>query len=195
VTLLNCLFQNPDYDNYGIEAGEPEVFSLNGNQSGDATLTAYLTESKDLHAVINEFQDVNTNNYAHTLSSPASDGGVSAGAPSDDILGVSRAGVPDVGYREVKTSGINNPGVQVLSLQCVPNPTVDQTILTLKNDRNGRVQITVWNQAGQQVAQFSSEKMANEVRYPVNVSQYAAGTYTVQVRLGAIVHEGLFVKF
>ncbi len=195
LTLQNCLFQNTDGDNYGIEEGEPEVISLGGNQSSDATLEIYLTATKDMNSVTNDFPNAGGNDYAHTIDSPAADGGVSAGAPADDINGVSRAGIPDVGCYEVKTSSVRNPGLQVLSLQCIPNPAIDQTMISLKNERTGMVQVSVWNQLGQQVASHYTEKTGNEFLFPLNVSQLAAGTYKVQVRSGALVHEGAFVKF
>ncbi len=195
LTLLNCLFQNMDGLNYEIEEGMPEVFSLGGNQSSDQTLSTYLAGNKDLHGTFNAFQNADGNDYAHTIGSPASDGGVSAGAPGDDIIGVPRWGIPDVGYREVKVSGTNNPRIQVLSLQCAPNPSVDQTVLSLKSERNGSVQIAVWNKIGQLVASYSAEKTAEAFSFPLDISRLAAGAYKVQVRMGAVVHEGAFAKF
>jgi len=194
LTLLNCLFQNPDYDNYAIEDGAPEVFSLGGNQSSDQTLALYLLGSKDLHGTTNTFQDESTNNYAHTLGSPASDGGVSAGAPADDILGVSRAGIPDVGYREVKTSGVSTLGKAVAALECAPNPATEVTVLSLENERMGQLNISIWNQAGQVVKQFSASKTEKVFVHSLNVSDLPAGNYKVQVNIGALRHGGAFVK-
>jgi Right handed beta helix region/Secretion system C-terminal sorting domain len=194
LTLLNCLFQNPDGENYTIEDGDPSVISANGNQSSDGTFQIYLLGGKDLHNTNNTFQDPDQNDYAHTIDSPASDGGESVGAPATDFLGVSRAGIPDVGYREVKTSGTFNPGLKAKPLTCSPNPAVDQTVLSFDNERTGRVQITVWNQLGQQVKSLNADKSSNLFNFTLPVNTLAAGTYKVQVRYGAVVHEGMFVK-
>lgn len=195
--LLNCLLQNLDGgENYSIEDGAPDVFTLGGNQSNDASLDAYLTGTNDLNSTTNTFQNPDANNYAHTIDSPASDGGVAAGAPADDIIGIPRYSTPDVGYREVKvTVGVHNVNVEVLSLQCVPNPASDLTVINLNNNRNGQVQIAVWNQMGQLVAKYTAEKSGNEFSFPMNVSQLAAGTYSVQVQVGNVLHEGAFAKF
>ncbi len=195
LTLLNCLFQNPGGDNYGIEEGLPEVISLGGNQSSDATLELSLIASKDMNNTINNFPNSDSNDYAPSADSPAADGGVSAGSPATDINGVSRAGIPDVGCYEVKISNTSNPGLKIAPLQCVPNPAVDQTVISLTNERLGRVQISVWNQLGQQMLQYAGEKTGDAFSFQLNVSRLAAGTYKVQVRSGALVHEGAFVKF
>jgi hypothetical protein len=194
LTLLNCLLQNPDGENYSIEEGNPEVFSLNGNQSNDQSLELYLMGSKDLHNTFNNFQDPDANNYAHTIGSPASDGGVTEGAAFDDILGIPRYGIPDVGYREVKVSGTHAAPFAVQSLQCTPNPAAVSTVVTLQNERIGQVQISIWNQSGQLAARYSAEKTSNAFSYTLPVQSLVAGTYNVQVRLGAMVHQGVFVK-
>ncbi len=194
LSLLNCLFQNTDGDNYAIEEGMPEVISLGGNQSSDATLELSLTASKDLNNTSNNFPDADSNNYAPSTDSPAADGGVAAGAPTTDINGVSRAGTPDVGCYEVKTSGTNNPGLKIEPLQFAPNPAVEQTLLSLSSRRLGRLQISVWNQLGQQVLDFIAEKTGEAFSFPLNVGHLPTGNYKVQVRSGAEVFEGAFVK-
>jgi hypothetical protein len=195
LTLLNCLLQNPDGENYSIEEGNPEVFSLNGNQSSDQSLELYLMASKDLHNTFNNFQGPDVNDYAHTIGSPASDGGVSEGAAFDDILGIPRYGIPDVGYREVKVSGIHNVSFDVQPLQCAPNPSTDMTVVSFQNDRIGPVQMSIWNQAGQMVASYGAEKTSNTFSFTLPVGTLPAGTYNVQARMGAKLHQGVFAKF
>lgn len=192
--LLNCLFQNPDGENYTIEEGTPAVFSLNGNQSSDATLKTDLTQSKDLHNTFNTFINPDGNDYKPLINAPAADGGVTAGAPNTDITGALRTGTPDVGCFEVKTTGTQNPGIQSLPLQCAPNPAIDHTVISFQHDRNGRVEITLWNQAGQVVAQYNAEKTGAAFAYTLPVGMLPAGAYRVQARMGAVVYEGGLVK-
>lgn len=193
--LLNCLIQNPDGSNYEIEDGTPQVITLNGNQSSDASLSAYLNGSLDLHNTSNNFQDPSNGDYAHMMADPASNGGEATGAPADDINGTPRSMVPDVGAYEVNTVGISNPRALILDLQFAPNPATDYTLLSLQNERNGQVQITIWNHLGQQVARYNTEKTSGNFTYQINTAALAAGTYKVRARLGAAIHEGAFAKF
>ncbi|MGV2389420.1 MAG UNVERIFIED_CONTAM: right-handed parallel beta-helix repeat-containing protein, partial [Microcystis novacekii LVE1205-3] len=70
LTLQNCLFQNPDGDNYAIEAGTPSIVSLGGNHSSDITLDTYLTATKDLNSTFQSFTNPDANEYRPTLTSP-----------------------------------------------------------------------------------------------------------------------------
>ncbi len=193
LSLLNCLFQNPNGDNYAIEEGEPEVFSLNGNQSSDASLETYLTANKDAHNLTITFADPMNDDFRLTMS-PAVDGGVLEGAPLTDLLGNARIGLPDRGCYELGLNSVKNVGFQVFSMQCAPNPASEQTMLTLQNERLGNAEIVVWNQAGQQVRSLLVEKLSPNFNLTLDLSQWPAGNYRVQFRLGTVLHEGAFIK-
>lgn len=194
LTLLNCLFKNADGDNYSIEAGTPDVISLGGNQSGDATLGAYLIATKDANNSSNDFVDPDNNDYHPAPGAPAINGGLANGAPATDVDGVTRNGTPDSGCFETNTVGAHTPDFQLLTLACSPNPASDRTVVSLNNQRNGQVTISVWNQAGQKVAEYQAEKTATEFSFPMTVNTLPAGAYQVRVQLGAIVHQGRLVK-
>jgi len=193
LTLLNCLFQNPNGENYSIEEGEPEVFSLNGNQSSDASLEADLLASKDVHNLTTTFFDPANDDY-HLTMGPAVDGGVAEGAPVTDLSGSPRLGLPDRGCYELGINGVQNVGFQVLPMQCFPNPAAEKTMLKLQSERNGQAEILVWNQAGQRVQSFQVEKTSPEFEYSLVLEQWPSGTYRVQFRLGVLVYEGSFIK-
>ncbi len=194
LTLLNCLFQNPEGENYTIEEGTPDVVSMNGNQSSDQSLEAYLQESKDLHNTTNEFLDASGFDYAHLISSAASNGGVSEGAPLDDIIGVSRAGIPDVGYREIQITGIQDVDYQIFTLECSPNPAKDWMAVSFKNDYLGLIDLSIWSLEGQQVLRIEAEKTAEKFSSTINVSQLAAGAYKVRAQIGKTMHRGVLIK-
>ena len=82
----------------------------------------------------------------------------------------------------------------MLSLQCVPNPAVDHTVLKFENNKVGAVEIIVWNQAGQQVKAYSATKTNSEFVFPLEISTWPSGTYQVQSRIGTILYEGAFIK-
>ena len=191
---LNCLFQNPDGDNYAIEAGTPSIVSLGGNHSSDLTLDAYLTATKDLNSTFQSFTNPDANEYRPTLTSPAVDAGVAAGAPVTDITGAFRVGVPDVGCYEAVISGTNTPGLVALPMTCAPNPATDQTVISFNSERNGRVEIVVISQSGQTVRQITDQKTAESFSLTIQLGDLPAGTYLVQARMGAIAHEGKVVK-
>jgi len=193
LSLLNCLFQNPIGENYSIEQGEPVVISLNGNQSSDVSLADYLTAGKDVHELGITFADPANDNYQLTMS-PAVDGGVAAGAPLTDLLGNPRIGLPDRGCYELGINGVKNVGFQVLSMQCAPNPASDHTLLSLENDRTGDAEVAVWNQAGQVVGRYQTVKTDPKFTYNLEVSNWPAGTYRIQFRMGTWLHEGTFIK-
>lgn len=194
LSLLNCVFRNDDGENYSIENGEPTVISLGGNQSSDATLQAYLNGSKDKNNTSNNFVDPDTDNYHPAPGDPAINGGIASGAPATDIDGTARTGTPDSGCFETGTVGASTPEFQLLALACSPNPASDRTVVSLKNERNGPVTISVWSNSGQKVAEYHTEKTAAEFSFPMEVNALPAGAYQVQVQLGALVHKGAFVK-
>ncbi len=193
LSLLNCLFQNPSGDNYGIEQGTPQVFSLNGNQSSDLSLENYLSASKDAHNLMTTFADPSNDDYRLTIG-PAVDGGVLEGAPITDLLGNPRIGLPDRGCYEFGINSVKNPDFKVLTMQCSPNPASDRTVLKIENDENGAVEIQVWNEAGQRVAAYKDLKSSNEFSLPIEIRDWPAGTYRVQGQIGTQLHQGLFIK-
>ncbi|MEO0006295.1 MAG: hypothetical protein RJA20_491, partial [Bacteroidota bacterium] len=194
LTLQNCLFQNPDGDNYAIEAGTPSIISLGGNHSSDITLDTYLTATKDLNSTFQSFTNPDANEYRPTLNSPAVDAGVAAGAPVTDITGGFRVGIPDVGCYEAVVSSTNTPGIVALPMTCAPNPATDQTVISFSSERNGRVEIMVISQSGQTVRQIAEQKSGENFTLTVQLGDLPAGTYLVQARMGAVAHEGKVVK-
>ena len=193
LSLLNCLFQNPGGENYSIEQGAPEVFSLNGNQSNDASLQTYLTASKDVHNLPTNFVDPSNDDYRLTMG-PAVDGGVAEGAPTSDLLGNPRIGLPDRGCYELGINSVKNLGFQVLPMQCSPNPASERTVLKFQNDLNGSAEIVVWNQAGQRVGTYQVTKSSPEFSYTLELGVWPVGLYRVQYRMGTMLYEGSFVK-
>jgi len=191
--LQNCLFQNPFGENYAIEEGEPEVFSLNGNQSSDGSFEGLLNGDKDVHNLGTSFADPDADDYRLT-GGPAVDGGVAEGAPLTDLLGNPRIGLPDRGCYEFGTSSLKNVGFVPQPMTCSPNPATDRSLLNFESAQNGMVEIVVWAQSGQRTARFHVEKSAQEFSFALNLSDWPAGSYRVQCFVGSALHEGLLVK-
>jgi predicted outer membrane repeat protein len=191
--LQNCLFQNPDGDNYAVEDGLPELISLGGNQSSDGSFAGALNHPKDEQNLGVVFADPTNDDYSLTFG-PAVDGGVADGAPLTDLNGKARIGLPDRGCYEWGTVSTKTVGFKPLPLLLSPNPAVEQTIVTLQNERIGDAELFVWNALGQQVAQVSLLKNTPELACALPVSHWPSGSYRVQIRIGSTVHEGILVK-
>lgn len=191
--LQNCLLQNPFGENYSIEAGVPKVVSLNGNQSSDATLVAELTGNKDDHDLSITFLDAFNDDYRLTMSA-AVDGGVAAGAPTTDLLGNPRIGLPDRGCYELGLNSVKNVGFQVFAAQCSPNPASERSTLSIENEGLGELEISVWNSAGQRVLVQNASKNASKFSVDLDVSNWLSGVYRVQCRMGTALYEGTLVK-
>lgn len=193
--LQNCLFENSLGTNYEIEAGAPDVFGLNGggNMSSDATLAPYLTGAQDAHDLFNGFVDAAAYNY-HLVFGPAVDGGVSLNAPLTDLEGNPRLNnAIDRGCYEFGDSKTTSVGFRTLPLQIAPNPATTFTTLNLENERNGAVEIVIWEQSGKRVRTLHADKNIEKWQFSLPIQDLPAGAYRVQVRIGASVHEAMLV--
>ena len=180
LVLQNCLIQNPDGDNYAVEAGSPEVISLGGNQSSDISLLTILVGALDLNLALNTFVNPDEVDY-HLQLGTAVDGGVAAGAPLTDLDGTLRIGPPDVGCYEWGTTNVFQPQVNVLPLKITPNPAVELAMITLNNDWSGKAVLEVIAMNGAVVRSIPVEKPSGEWQYQINVADLPAGTYRVQL--------------
>lgn len=178
IILQNCLIQNIDGGNYGIEAGAPELTSLGGNQSSDATMVTELTASKDLNGTENTFVNPDDNNY-HLSPGPAVDGGIAAGAPAADIEGTVRIGLPDVGAYEWGTTGINTAALKQSSMTATPNPATVSTVLSINSEWSGSALLEVIDQNGKVVRSLAVEKTTGNWQYTLQVADLPAGAYRI----------------
>ncbi|MBK9335448.1 MAG: hypothetical protein IPM98_02200 [Lewinellaceae bacterium] len=195
LTLQNCiLFGNFEVD-YEIEDGTPTVTSLGGNLSGDQSLATVLVATNDQVGVDPLFLDpAGSFDYRLQANSPCIDKGIAAGAPTTDLDGNPRIGVPDQGCFEFQTIGTRRLNASVLPLRLMPNPAVDRSILVLESDWAGQVQIMVVAQNGAQVRTFTAYKTSGRWAQPIDVHDLPAGIYSVRVAAGTEVYEGGLVK-
>lgn len=194
LTLQNCVLQNIQ-DNYGIEDGSPDVFSLGGNLSSDASANTYFIGTNDLNETDPQFEDASSYKFTPLLSSPCIDGGIAAGAPTTDLYGNPRINAPDMGGIENQEAvGVGSPSSPVFALQLTPNPAVDFVQTTIENDLHGAVETTISTIGGQMVRQLASEKTGTRWDFRTPVQDLPAGIYLVRVRVGGAIFAGSFVK-
>jgi hypothetical protein len=181
--IQNCVLQNPEGKNYEIEAGNPIVISLGGNQSSDDTAIDYLNEDKDVHMTSNAFVDAENSDYhLASLTVPALDGGVANGAPATDLEGNPRQGPPDSGCYELGTNGVFGPASNVESLAIAPNPANNMAVITIEHAWAGDAILEVVALDGRVVSSTSVTKNAGKWQHNLNVEQLPVGTYRIQLR-------------
>jgi len=194
LTLQNCILYGNLGKDYEIEAGAPTAASNGGNLNGDGTLAAVLTNTNDLIGADPLFVDPSSFDYRLQGGSPCVDKGIAAGAPTTDLLGNPRTGIPDQGCYEFITIGTNQPGEKVLPLSLSPNPAVHHTLIRLDDEWAGQVQVSVIGQNGAQVRAFTAYKTSGNWTQSVDLRDLPAGIYAVQVQSETKRYKGLLVK-
>ncbi len=193
LNIQNCLLQNPEGKNYEIEAGKPDVISLGGNQSSDASAAMELNGTKDLNETSNNFVDPDNMDY-HLQVGPALDGGIAAGAPTSDLEGKAHEGAPDSGCYELGTSGVFGPTAEVASLALAPNPAHDLAMVTIEHPWTGDAVLEVVALDGRIMTTSTVAKTTGKWQHNLDVQQLPAGTYRVQLRGAQQFFGGLLVK-
>jgi predicted outer membrane repeat protein len=192
LTLQNCIFISSG-DNYGIEQGNPTVISNGGNLSSDATLGTWLINTNDLNNLDPQFIDPGNYNLYLQPTSPCINKGIAAGAPTVDLAGNNRIGIPDMGCFEFGTVGTSLPS-QVQLLTLAPNPTADAVQARISNDWTGKVLIQVRDASGKVVRNLVDEKTAREWTVRLDFSALPNGIYFTRVQTGGMLYGGSVVK-
>lgn len=188
--LQNNIFSN-EGDNYAIEEGAPTVTSLGGNLSDDETLAAYFTATNDLNSSDPLFVELETDQKLQATS-PAINKGIAAGAPTKDITGANRVGLPDMGCYEFGTTIITEPLPTVLRLS--PNPTADWVNAVIENTQNEPLVMEVVALGGQVARTLTTDAAADNSQIRISVADLPTGAYFLKIRAGNTRYIGGFVK-
>lgn len=194
LSLQNCILYNNTPTDYEIEDGKPTVQSKGGNLCGDGTLNAELTQQNDLIGLDPKFADPGAFDYHLTAGSPCIDKGVVAGAPTTDLEGKPRVGLPDQGCYEFQSVGTRDPRSVALPLRLFPNPATTQTVLTVDGVWAGEAQISVYDQQGALAQHFAVQKAPGLLTQTLDLSGLPQGTYSVRLVAGTRRYEGKLVK-
>jgi len=197
LNLQNNILFNPEGNDYEIEGGIPEAISQGGNISGDASTQNILVESTDQPDEDEVgFVDINNDDLRLLPTSIAVNAGVAANAPTEDIIGVTRDDMPDVGAYEydfvnsVKETVIKNIG----NLKILPNPVNELLTFELTNEWNGNLVIRVFNVTGQEMKYLELNKVENILLKSTNVSQLTPGIYDLIISNGSEAIVERFIK-
>lgn len=188
--LQNNIFANVT-DDYAIEDGSPTVTSTGGNLSHDESLADYLTATNDVKSADPKFVNPD-NNFRLQAGSPAIDKGIATGAPTTDITGANRIGLPDMGSYEFGASATAEPLPIVLHLS--PNPATDWVNATLDNTQNQPLVLEVVALGGQVARSLLTDAAADNSNLRLSVADLPAGAYFLKIRVGSTRYVGGFVK-
>lgn len=190
--LQNNIFFNLG-NNYEIESGTPTVKSHGGNFVTDNTLDANLLAGLDIKDADPLFTDPGNYNYTLQAGSPCINKGVATDAPSVDLNGFPRVGLPDIGSYEYGTSGTHSV-LKKMDLSLSPNPATDWVRAQIDQEWNGRALLRIADQEGRTVQSQVVEKNSNPLYLNLDVHNLPSGAYVVYLRLGNSLMVGRFVK-
>jgi predicted outer membrane repeat protein len=192
--IQNTLIQNPDGQNYAIEAGAPELKSNGGNQSSDDSMAGDLNFSKDLNNTVNSFVDSDNGDYHLADGTAAIDGGVLFGATAYDLDGVARGENPETGAYEWATIDSKEPVFAALPLQLMPNPVAQVAVLSLDQASSGKALVEIYSHQGALLRSLPIEINTGNWKYVLPVADLSSGVYQVQVRQAGKWYKATMVK-
>ncbi|MFK7771315.1 MAG: T9SS type A sorting domain-containing protein [Saprospiraceae bacterium] len=195
LTLQNTVFNNPDGNDYEIEAGEPTLVSNGGNLSADLSLFDKLTAMNDLVGEDPLFVDLLDQDYHLANGSPCIDAGIEADAPTLDIEGSPRVDGVDMGaYENQKVVSVSNLPNTLGTLDIFPNPVQDDLNFTFESSFNGNLDILITDMKGHLVMNFVIDKNTEKMSRVHNVTKLPRGVYQLTISNGNELTTKAFVK-
>lgn len=196
LNIQNTIFNNPDGNDYEIEAGEPTLISYGGNLSADLSMFDVLIATNDIVGEDPLFVDFDNEDYHLANGSPCIDTGIENGAPALDIEGSPRVDGIDMGaYENQKLSdAIFNLPRTLGQLDIFPNPVQDDLNFTFESSFNGDLNILITDMKGQLIMNFDMEKNTEKMLRVHNVTNLPKGVYQLTISNGEELTTKAFVK-
>jgi uncharacterized delta-60 repeat protein len=151
-----------------------------------------------------------TSNTGSTYAWAVSGGTISSGQGSNQVTVVwGNPGTGTVSVTETSdegcagTSELINVAIdectgisenQANALNIYPNPVTDQLTIAFNLETKSNATVIIYNHMGQVVYQSNEIKAGNKQAVKVDVTQFIAGTYTIQLRSGNEIHNTIFIK-
>lgn len=196
LNIQNTVFDNPEGNDYEIEAGNPTLVSNGGNISADLSMVVELVAMNDLPGEDPLFVDFNNEDYHLANDSPCIDAGIEAGAPTTDIEGLPRVDGVDMGaYENQKlVDAIFNLPKTLGELDIFPNPVQNDLNFTFESSFNGELNVMITDIKGQQIMNFIIEKNTDKVSRVHSVTNLPKGVYQLTISNGSELTTKAFVK-
>jgi predicted outer membrane repeat protein len=196
LTLQNNIFANFFGLDYVIEDGAPTVESLGGNLSNYEDQADVFNHPMDVLGEDPMFTDITEYDLRLLDGSPCIDAGIAEGAPEFDIEGNPRVGAVDIGAYEYQM-GVNTEDIPLFDrnqLHLFPNPVKDQAQIVMDNEWLGELQVRIVSMAGQEVQQYTINKVSQLQQFPIQVGQLSHGSYKVLINNGQTILAAHLVK-
>ncbi len=178
----NSIFAN-EGANYAIEEGTPNVVSMGGNLSSDASFAGQFNEDLDLEEVTDAlFIGPDDSDFHLLAGSPAINIGVEP-APTTDIEGLERVGPPDAGAYESQFD-VSVKDILVANnnqLKILPNPVLSDLNILIENDMKGALSARLFNVHGQLVQTWNFTKVSSKSNEQFDVAGLPNGLYDLVV--------------
>ena len=195
LTVQNTIFNNPDGDNYVIEAGMPTIVSAGGNLSSDNSLLTIFTNTDDLNNTAPGFIDPYGDFRLMDLS-PCVNTGINAGASATDLDGNPRLGRVDKGaYENQNVVGVHNALTQNFgSLEVFPIPAVNTITFSIENNWKGNINAEIVDTKGRVVLIQTFDKSSPVLQQELNIEELNQGVYFLRISNGVNISVRHIVK-
>ena len=196
LTLQNSIFSGSVGGNYAVEAGTPEVVSLGGNLSDDATMAFDLLAENDAIFVDPMLENPAVGLFNLLEDSPCVDTGIDAGAPEYDAEGNPRWDQVDKGALEYQkgASSVKDLASSFDQIKIYPNPVVEVLNANLQNSWSGEVKVAIANTQGQILESYPFIKRDKNLQVDLNVNELEPGYYILNFNLNQKILSKAFVK-
>lgn len=183
LTLQNTVFDNPNGNDYEVEAGAPLLISNGGNLSADLSMYDELIGTNDLAGENPLFVNFVDENYRLANESPCIDAGIELGAPIFDLEGLPRVDEVDMGAFENQKllDAIFSLPQPLGTLDIFPNPVQDDLNFTFKSSIIGNLDVRITDVKGRQIMDFVLEKNIEKVSRVHDVTSLPKGIYQLTI--------------
>lgn len=184
INLGNTILSQTDGLNYELEDGTPTIISLGGNYSTDDSTDPFFTSTNDVSDGKDvRFEDELDLNFRLEGNSPALNIGIESIAPTLDIEGSARFGLPDAGAYEYQFVSINETILENNGfLTILQNPIADILNFEIVTPWKGQIQVDVVGLKGSILASQTINKTEENQQFSWNVESLNSGFYFLVVR-------------
>lgn len=182
VSMQNNIFNNPRFEELGIEDGDPEIISLGGNLTNNASAATYLDHDDDIIGEDPLFVNAMALDFSIEANSPCRNAGVNDGAPSVDIDSNPRDDMVDIGCYEYDQTNTTHALTPDFTLTAAPSVTSAETTLLTNSEMETRdSELRIYNSNGVLMSRKSLSLVGASFSHKVSLANYPSGIYYLRL--------------